>query len=242
MATNHHHKTHLLKRRGAGMTLVEVMMGFAVFAIAIVGGLGGIMFSLNSIDSSRTAAQVGQILVNEMEAIRLRKFDGTKDLGGSLPKLPGIKQLAAAVAAPPEGIPTLVTWASVPDKVKEAVKNYQTGGTIPGSPGSAINLYRTTFLPFAVYGVTPTNGKNTAQVNQSNIVPTATLQLLNPKNSTNPDNYTCERYIGTFNPGVPYTAGDGAVVVLVVSWTNRRGDHTRVFSSTFVSNGFLSQN
>lgn len=232
------HGTYFTPRR-AGMTLVEVMMGFAVFAIAVVGTLGAIIFSLNNVDSARTEAQVAQILVNEMETLRLRNWlpAGIPESDTAVPPdlvLPD-RNLVNCIRTLAESGPTTTPPAGL---VANALEKYRIGGTF----GVVPPIRETTFLPFSAYGAVPNSGRPMAQVGVD-------TSLYN-KFAVPPDpaytprsvgGYTCSRYMGTFKSAAT-TDKRAAVVVLLVKWTDKRGDHSRALSTILVSNGLITQN
>lgn len=210
----------------AGMTLVEVMMSFAVFAIAIVGALGAIIFSLNSVDSARTEAQVTQVLVNEMEAMRMRRWNTDVELvGGTNPLvLKSIKTLISE-GATPAGI--------LPASVEEVLGKYEAGGTLPVTRPP---IKQSTFVPFAVYGYPPALGNSVATVGKE-IASSASLARLRTEavSSTNVPQYT--RYLA--GPFILNAADqDAAVIILLVKWKDSRGDHARTLSTVVPSKGF----
>lgn len=87
------------RRRSRAITLVEVVISLTVFAIIILGTISVLIFGLRTIDQSRCTAQVTQIIMNEMEAMRMRKWEDRSPANGDLYLLYGIKTLGTAPAS-----------------------------------------------------------------------------------------------------------------------------------------------
>jgi prepilin-type N-terminal cleavage/methylation domain-containing protein len=76
-----HDKSHDAGTRPPGkfkkaMTLVEVMISMFVFSVVVLASFGLLNFGLRTMDTTRGFTQASQILTHEMEAMRLRSFDG----------------------------------------------------------------------------------------------------------------------------------------------------------------------
>lgn len=207
------------------MTLVEVMIAFAVFAIAVVGGLGAIIFSLNNVDSARTEAQVTQILINEMESMRMRKWSTDVTLSNGPPSLV-LKSLGTLIneSTPVSG--------ALPPSVDEVLTKYEEGGTLPTVRPA---VKKSAFVPFAVYGVRPADGNTVATVGKE--IPSAGEGRLRTETMTGTNLPEYSRYLaGPFLLNA--TDQQAAVIVLSVRWRDKRGDHAKTLSTVVNSKGF----
>ena len=63
------------KAAGAGFSLVEVMVGIAVFGVIFVSLYAGVTFGLNSVQLARENLRATQILLEKMEVIRLYNWE-----------------------------------------------------------------------------------------------------------------------------------------------------------------------
>ena len=66
---------------GAGFTMVEVMVGVAVFGVVFVSLYAGVTFGFNSVQLARENLRATQILVEKMEVIRLYSWDEINEAG-----------------------------------------------------------------------------------------------------------------------------------------------------------------
>ncbi len=123
---------------GKAFTLVEVVISLAIFGLVVISALGAIMFSLKTIDKARLQAQVSQILINEMESMRMRTWS-TRIIGdgSNLQNLLGIGTLGAAASY--SGTPNMdavisrlsIPLEKVPTEVIRDVNLYKAGGSCP---------------------------------------------------------------------------------------------------------------
>lgn len=219
------------------MTLVEVMAALLVFAVAILGTLSTLIFSLRTVDDSRSFTQITQILNHEMESMRMRAWaDRTLvvDSSGHTRTLHGISTLGS-----------MPVGAAVP------------GGTavspLPGDvaiPGAVSECY-TTFSPFAVYGqkvadvddptlVAVISGSNSFDI-QFQPLPggAATPLRAQYRNALgSAAGFNCTRRVTLLNNGC---GSNYALVTLTASWLDQRGlRHSRSTSSTMSENGLNS--
>lgn len=220
-----------------GFTLAEIMVGLSVFAIAVVTTLGAFTFALKSVDQARTKAQVTQILLNEMEAMRMRTYAGRSiGDGTNAQTLLGTGNLGTAVnfggtpAMDATVTRTAVSYSALPADVKRDIKAFAEGESIPTS---SPDMVESPFYPFAVYGIRslPTSSPPypVARVGDE-ILGTAKVQLRPGQNG-----YTCRRYAYNFFDSK--TGGNATLVVLRVSWTDSTGSHVKTLPSIIQANG-----
>lgn len=218
-----HRPTDRPPRRG--FTLVEVMVAFVVFAIAILGALALLMFGLKTVDDAKALNQATQILMNEMEAMRMRSWNDQNFVRSD--KSNGIIH----------GLKTMGTGFQV--NGTSTVKFAPPGGTLLKQSAAAVpsgGLYlsastESTFTPYAVYGEPPKSGKTVATLGDEVTIPGSIVQLRAPAG------YTCTRKIELGR--IPNTETDvnTATVTLTVDWTDSRGQkHTRF------NLGYMSKN
>lgn len=221
------------------MTIVEVMAALLVFAVAILGTMSVFIFSLRTVDDSRSFTQVTQILNHEMESMRMRAWNDRTivvDASGHTRKLHGLSTLGAMTL--PAG---------------SAFLGGQVSSALPGdSPAAgAFSQSYTTFVPFAVYGQKVADADDSSKVaviagGNSFDVPFAPLsgggasplraQYRNARGTA--AGFTCTRRVSLFRDGC---ASNYAVVTLTVGWSDARGvQHSRSMSSTMSEGGLNS--
>lgn len=221
-------KTDTPKTPRPGMTLVEIMVSMVIFSIAILGTIGVFTFGLQSVDESRSFAQVTRILNHEMESMRIRQWSDRTLPNGVI--LHGLKTFATAkttagadLGIPPGGNNTAARVIST------------TAPTNLTGPKCA-----TSFSPFAVYGVAPTKAP------ASDLSPVAIIgrdidlgdanlqtQYLNAAGAA--AGFTCTR---TVEWRISPLGTNYAEVGITVTWKNRRGmSHTRSQYTTMSEDG-----
>ena len=72
-----------LRRKSQGLTLVEVMVGMGILALAIIGTLTTASHSLVQLQTMREFSRANQILQQKMEDIRLLNFTSIQALPGT---------------------------------------------------------------------------------------------------------------------------------------------------------------
>lgn len=237
----HRHLSHKFlfpnRLERGGFTLVEIMVALTVFAVAVVSLLGAFTFALKSVDQARTKAQVTQILLNEMESMRMRTWaNRTIGDGANAQILLGTSSLGTTASF--GGTPTMdsnvsrtaVTYASLPEDVKRDIRDFVEGESLTGTPTAVVE---SPFYPFAIYGVRsqPTSAPPypVARVGDE-ILGTAKVQLRPGQNG-----YTCRRYAYNFSDAS--TGSAATMIILRVSWTDQSGSHAKTSSTIIQANG-----
>lgn len=114
------------------MTLVEVMISTAVFAIAILGAYGLLVFALRTMDATRTFTQVTQILTHEMEAMRMRRWS---DAAGGTTATTTTSGLTTAVATTQGQVSVKYMGKHMGDfETFTPFADYSGGDVFPGNP------------------------------------------------------------------------------------------------------------
>lgn len=215
--------TTRLRRSRPGMTLVEVMVALAFFAVAILGSITVFIFSLRSVDDARSFTQVTQILNHEMEAMRMRGWTDrqvTSSTGSVITTVHGLHSLGTGVLHDGSDAPGAAF-------------------TPPGGLWVAKGATRatSTFKPFAVYGVPPgAVGVAVIGGSDANDIKFTDANLLAQyRNATGKaDGFECQREVVVVDtPGL-----ESVTVNLLVRWGDLRGmPHERRMSSTMSKNG-----
>lgn len=197
------------RHRWPAFTLIEVMAALVVFAIVVLGAIGLMTFSLKTMDSTRINAQATQIIMNEMESLRMRLWEDRKAADGVTTTFYGIKSLGTGAAA-------INHSALIP-------KEHLLSGGGPGEPC----VYE--FKPFAVYGAGPAADGYAPQLG-IDIALNSSVRLRT--------DYVCRRTV-TLSKSVAAggVAYDTALVSVSVSWTDSRGPHRRRATTTMSENG-----
>lgn len=205
------------------MTLVEVMVAMAVFVIALLGVIGLFIFNLKTMDQVRANTQITQILIHELEAMRMRTWDDR--LVSSAPGgiLYGIKSLGMGQAG--GGAGTLLESLS---GANETCLSYSQSGL----PKSAYATY--SVRPFAVYGTpisVPKAGKVVAVVGED--VASGSLQM-----RVNTAKLKLRRVVHlrvSDEKDATITSPDVAYIYVYAEWDDERGSHHVKGVSTTVS-------
>lgn len=220
-------RPHIAKCRiqRRGFTLVEVVAAFVIFAVAILGALGLLMFGLKTVDDAKALNQATQILMNEMEAMRMRSWTDQKFTrsDGTSGTIHGLKTMgtgfqvngtSSAKFAPPGG---------------ELISQ-----TVTSVPASGLYLAATTestFTPYAVYGEPPKSGKTVATLGEEVTIPGSVVQLRAASG------YTCTRKVELSRIPLSEPDVNTAAVTLTIEWADSRGQkHTRF------NLGYMSKN
>lgn len=213
------------------------MVALTVFAVAVVSLLGAFTFALRSVDRARTTAQVTQILLNEMESMRMRTW-ADRNIGDGVNAQTLLGTASLGVPASFGGTPTMdatvtrtaVPYDSLPTEVRRDIKDFVAGGAIAVTPSYMVE---SPFYPFAVYGIRsqPTSAPPypVARVGDE-ILGTAKVQLRPGANG-----YTCRRYAYNFADAA--TGSSATLVILRVTWADQTGNHAKTFSSIIQANG-----
>lgn len=225
----HTHKLTIAtaSRRPRGFTLVEVMVSFVVFAVTILGAMALLMFGLKTVDDAKALNQATQILMNEMESMRMRSWNDQAILrpDKSAGVIHGLKTMGT-------GLQHNGTWG--------APEFRPPGGEILSSKrvkNGASDTYAaaetaTTFTPYAIYGITPASGKPVATLGDEIAIPGSIVQL---RAATG---YTCTREITLSRSPGTVDDVDTASVNLTIAWTDSRGQrHTRSNLGLMSKNG-----
>ncbi len=209
----------------AGFSLVEVIVSFVVFAVAILGAISLLIFGLKTVDDAKALNQATQILMNEMEAMRMRSWtDQTfKRSDGSDGIIHGLKTMgtgfqvngtSTAAFAPPGGKITRRTATAVP-----AGGLYLSAAT------------ESTFTPYAVYGEPPKSGKTVATLGEEIVLDGSPVQMRAA------NGYLCTRLVELGREPLTETDVNTATVTLTIAWTDSRGiSHSRF------NLGYMSKN
>lgn len=212
-------------RARTGYTLVEVMVSFAVFAVAILGAIALLIFSLKTVDDAKVLNQATQILMNEMEAMRMRSWtDQTfKRSDSSIGTIHGLKTMGT-------GFQTNGTSTAQFEPPGGKLLS-QSPSTVPSGGLYLKAATVTTFTPYAIYGEPPKSGNAVATLGNEVEVPGSLLQL---RATTG---YTCKRSIELGRIPLTETDVNTAAVTLSIEWTDSRGQkHSRI------NLGYMSKN
>lgn len=204
----------VLKKRG--MTLIEIMVAMGAFAIAVLGGISVMIFSLKTMDQVRANTQITQILLSEMEAIRMRTWldrNVSSTRGGVLY---GIKSLGMAQSANGTGA----------DLRANTDDNEVALGPVTDNIGRVWQAYRVE--PFAVYGTRITKtapGKIVARVGED--VSVGSVQLRVPY-----DKLEIKRYVRLVSSDPSIALPDMARIYITAEWSDRLGKHSKGIATT----------
>lgn len=200
--------------RRLAMTLVEVMVAMAVFVIALLSVIGLFIFNMKTMDQVRANTQITQILIHELEAMRMRTWDDRLVSSAPGGVLYGIKSLGMGQAGGGSG--ALLSGVNTDNE-----KCQWYWQSFPTSSGAAY-----TISPFAIYG-TPISvaksGKVVAVVGED--VAKGALQM-----RINQANLSFQRYVYLYksdylDPAV--VDPDMAYIYVYASWSDERGSHTK---------------
>lgn len=125
-------------RMKRAMTLVEVMVAMSIFPIGILGTFGVLNFSMKTMDDSRAQTQATQILIHEMEAMRLRSWNNTAVAGTAQLN---IVTLAEKIAAQPARYAVFTPFADygVGDVATEAQPQLSGGAALGATSVKLLN-------------------------------------------------------------------------------------------------------
>lgn len=202
-----------------GFTLVEVSVAFVVFAVSILGAIGLLLFGLRTVDDAKAHNQAAQILMNEMEAMRMRSW--VDQTIGTTGIIYGLKTMGTGFQlngtsstrfAPPGG--KLVS---------------QSVTTVPAGGLYATAATESTFTPYAVYGVTPKSGKTVATLGDEVPIEGSIVQMRAPAG------YACTRRITLNREPLTETDVNTAAVTLTIQWTDSRGQTHSRFNLGYMS-------
>lgn len=207
-------------RRRFGMTLVEVMIAMVAFSIAVLGGIGVIVFSLRTMSRVRANTQMTQILMSEMESLRMRTWADravTSAPGGVLYGIRSLGMGQARIAGAD------VELSSLKSDNEDCLWAWRSPGFSAGA------MYKVT--PFAVYGspiIKPASGKIVAKVGEDVAVGAVRMQI--PESKIQITRYV---YLYKSDWGDPsITEPDMAGIYLTATWTDDSGTHSRGITTT----------
>lgn len=204
-------------------TLVEVMVAFVVFAVAILGALGLLMFGLKTVDDAKALNQATQILMNEMEAMRMRSWNDQNFTrsNGSAGIIHGLKTMGTGFQV--NGTTTAKFDPPGGKLLSQSVTALPSGGLYLAASTES------TFTPYAVYGEPPKSGKTVATLGDEVAVPGSVIQL---RAATG---YTCTRKIELNRIPLTETDVNSATVTLTIEWTDSRGQKHSRFNLGYMS-------